>query len=79
MGVRGEATVGSVPSFKLKFLKFLPKLILEKGRVWYLQQSDGSKYRLLFMVPAFDIFATITSVQDSETDGHLGMDKTLVK
>ena len=64
---------------QIKLFKVLPKLVLKKGRVWYLQQSEGSKDRLFFMVHGCDIAVTITSVHDSETGGHLGIDKTLEK
>ena len=64
---------------QIKLFKVFPKLVLEKGRVWYLQQSEGSKDKLLFMVPACDISSTITSIHDSETGGHLGIDMTMDK
>ena len=57
----------------------LPNLVLEKGRLWYLLHVEGSRDRLLFVVPECDVVKTISEVHDSETGGHLGIDKTLDK
>ena len=54
-------------SIERKLFRILPKLVLEKGRLWYQQHTEGSRDRLLFMVPECDIIETTSSVHDSET------------